>query len=368
MGKGSDAPSPDPNIGIAALKNAQLGEEWLAVSKEQFGVANERQKGLDALTKQVTTQQLGAAKQAQQWGTEDRARYTNTFVPLQDKFIEQAQNWDSPERQAKLAGEAKADVMTNAALGQQQSQRQMSAMGIRPDSGRYAGINAAQGTLTALGAAGAENQARNTSRQQGLALQGDAINLGAGLGVNPATSLGLGVNAGTNAANTALGAEGNNRANSGILGSGYQTAMSGYQNQANILNQQYGNQLNAWNAEQQQSSGLWGGLGSLAGMAMFMKSDEDAKTDKEPSKGNLDAVKAMRVDDWNYKPGEGDTARHTGTYAQDFQRATGRGDGRSIPVIDAIGVSMGAIKELAEQVDKLTGRGIRPRAKLKEAA
>jgi hypothetical protein len=39
--------------------------------------------------------------------------------------------------------------------------------------------------------------------------------------------------------------------------------------------------------------------------------------------------------------------------AQDFKRVTGLGDGRSISVIDAIGVTMGAVKELAEKIDTL---------------
>jgi hypothetical protein len=40
--------------------------------------------------------------------------------------------------------------------------------------------------------------------------------------------------------------------------------------------------------------------------------------------------------------------------AQDFKRETGLGDGKNIHVVDALGVAMGAIQELAEKVDRVT--------------
>ena len=43
------------------------------------------------------------------------------------------------------------------------------------------------------------------------------------------------------------------------------------------------------------------------------------------------------------KTSKGAGGEHIGTYAQDFQNATGLGDGKSINVIDALGVTMGAV-------------------------
>lgn len=349
--KGSSAPSPDPNVGLAALRQAELGEEWLTVAKEQFDIGNERQKKIDALSEEVTRDQLNSSKQAQQWATEDRQRYKTVFEPLQDKFIETANNWDSAERQNKLASEAKADVMNASAQAQQQRERQMAAVGVNPTSGRYAGIESAADTNTALAAAGAQNNARNVVRNQAVAMRGDAVNMGSGLGVNPATSLGLGVQAGGAAIATTGAANQQRNANIGVLQGGYQTAMQGQAGMANtFLGQQQG-QLNAWKANYQADSGFWSGVGSIAGMAIV--SDEEAKENKRPVKGVLDAVKGMRVEQWDYKDGEGDEESHIGTYAQDFQRETGMGDGKTINVIDAIGVSMKATQELAEEVDEL---------------
>ena len=270
---GGSAPSPDPAIGQAALKEAELGEDWLEFAKEQYGVSNERQKEQDKLANEVTKQQLNSSKQAQEWATADRKRYDEVFKPLQDEFIDTAKNWDSAERQSARAAEAKADVINNATQARQAAERNMASMGVDPTSGRYAGIDRAGSQATALAAAGAENTARNNVRKEGVAMRADAVNMGNGLAVNPATSLGLSSSTGS----AAMGTTASNNAQAAglgsIMGQGYQAAMSGYGNQANILNQQYNNQLNAWQAQNSASAaasgGLWGGVGQLAGMGLM---------------------------------------------------------------------------------------------------
>lgn len=266
---GGKAPSPDPAIGQAALKEAQLGEDWLKFAQEQFKASNVRQDAQDAIAKQVTDQQLAASKQSQEWATQDRKRYDEVFKPLQDDFIEDAKNWDSAGRQSERAAEAKADVMNNASLARQASERNMASMGVDPTSGRYAGVQRSGEVATGLAAAGAQNTARNAVRKEGVAMRGEAINLGSGLGVNPATSLGLSSSTGSAAYGTTASNNAQAAGNAAIMGQGYQGAMSGYNSQANILNQQYGNQLQAWQANQQASGQLWSGIGSVAGMGLM---------------------------------------------------------------------------------------------------
>jgi len=272
-GGGGSAPSPDPNIGIAALKEAQLSEQSLNFAREQFAIANQRQDAQDKIANEVTQNQLEAAKQSQGWATEDRERYKTVFQPMQDEFIDTAKNWDSAERQNKLSAEAKADVMTNAAQQRQATQRTQAGMGVSPTSGRFAGVDRASELGTALSAAGAQNNARNQVRKEGVSMRADAVNMGNGLAVNPATSLGLGVSSGSAAMGTTSGNNAQAAGNNAIMQNGYNTAMNGYSNQASILNQQYGNQLNAWQAKQQASASssgaLMGGIGSIAGMGLM---------------------------------------------------------------------------------------------------
>ncbi|MEW6257792.1 MAG: tail fiber domain-containing protein [Pseudomonadota bacterium] len=357
---GGSAPKPDPNIGIAALKSAETGEKWLEVAKEQFGVANERQDKLDALTSQVTNEQLTSMKQANGWAAQDRERYIGTFRPMEDQFIETANNWDSPERRAQVAAEAKADVQNASATARQSRERQMTSMGVNPASGRFAGIEASADTAAALASAGAQNAARKQVEAQGIALKSDAINMGRGLPSQATQALGLGVNTGNSVVGNNVQSNASWTTGTDILKSGYGMAMQGYGQQANILNEKYRNELAGWEKQQSASAsnvqGLMGGIGQMA--SLFM-SDEDAKTDKKPVRGALEAVRGMPVEEWTYKDGAGDGGRHIGTYAQDFQRETGKGDGKSIPVIDAIGVTMGAVKELDRKVQRIA-RNIGP--------
>lgn len=474
---GGSAPSPDPQIGQAALKQAQTGEDWLDFARQQFEVGNERQAGIDALGNRLTEKQIETIDRANAWAEEDRQiqkdyrdkydrwaeedrttgqkyrddfagigkealeqgkkyqgifdqqaqqqydfakeqqdRYKQTYQPMEERFAKDAEGWDSEERQAKMAAEARADVLSATADQQQQQSRQMAAMGIDPRSGRFAAVDRATGLASALGAAGAQNKARDTVREQGMALRGVAIDQGRGvqqmgqqatqlgsqltgagqtaltqgqntnlqannLGLaasgigNTAASLGmgnqgagyqglgLGVNAGSAAMNTTLGANSAWGANNAIMGQGFQGAMQGYAGQASTLNNLYGNQLQAWSAQKQadaqSTGGLFSGIGGLMGGAASLYSSgifssKEVKEDKRPVKGALDAVESMPVEKWKYKDGVADGGEHIGPYAEDFQKATGLGDGKTIGIVDAIGLNMKATQELSAKVDKLT--------------
>ena len=314
---GGSAPKADPRIGEAAMASAQLGQDALAWAKEQAAVTNA-------------------------WATEDRERYNTVFEPLQDQFIADAQSYDSPARRRQEANKAAASVRKEASMARGIGERQMAAMGVDPRSGRAAAGRTAAANSERMAAIGARNMADDKVQATADAKLASAINMGSGLAVNPGTSMGM--------ANSTMNA-------------GFGNAMNGYGQQGSLLNTQYQQQLQAHESNQGALGGLMGGLGSLAGIAisnpgtLAMLSDEDAKTGKKKTRGALKAVEKMRVDDWTYKPGKGDGQRHTGTYAQDFKAATGKGDGKSIPIVDAIGVTMGAVKELAAKVDKLAPRG-----------
>lgn len=370
--KGGKAPKPDPKIGEAALENAELGKEWLSFAREQFDIANERQAELDELTKRIGEQQIEMSDRQMQWSAEDRQRYKDQFQPLEERFVEEASTWDSQERQAERAAEAKADVLQNAAAQRAASQRQAASMGVNPASGRFQGLDRAGELQTALAAAGAQNQARDQVRKEGMAMRADAVNIGRGLPAQSAQAASLGLSAGNSALAGAQGAHGAFMGNTQIMGQGFQGAMSGNSSMANILNQQYQNQLQAWSANQQATAAGIGGIASAIGTgigAYAALSSKAKKTKKRPVKGALEAVKGLPVESWEYKPGaQGkappgvippDNKRHIGPYAEDFKKQTGRGDGKTIPLQDAIGITMKAVQELDDKVEKIAKRGAR---------
>lgn len=308
MGGGGKAPDPDKNIGIAALKSAEVGEGLLSFMKDQAAVTNE-------------------------WAEEDRGRWSEVFKPLQDQYIADAQSWDTPGRRKQAARDAIADVRLQGRLANGTRVRQAMAMGVNPASGRFQAANSNAKMDEALAAIGAGNLARDKVAAQGESREANAINLGSGLAVNPATSMGL---------------------SNGAMSSGAGGAMSGYGQQGSLLNTQYNQQMQAYQADQQNAMGMLGALGTVAGMI----SSKDAKTDKKPLKKGaaLGALRDMPVEEWSYKPGMGDGGHHVGPYAEDFQKATGKGDGKTIAFQDAIGVTMGAVRDLANDVDEIKRR------------
>ena len=92
---------------------------------------------------------------------------------------------------------------------------------------------------------------------------------------------------------------------------------------------------------------MLGGLGSIAGLAFA--SSKEIKHDKQGFDA-LGAVREMPVEKWSYNPGEGDEGEHVGPYAEDFNKATGIGDGKSIDVISAVGITMGAVRQLDKKI------------------
>ena len=115
----------------------------------------------------------------------------------------------------------------------------------------------------------------------------------------------------------------------------------------------------------QASSSMWGGIGQLAGMGTmaFAMSSKDFKEDKQPVDGALDAIESMPVEKWKYKEGIADESSHIGPYAEDFKEKTGLGDGKTINLVDGLGLTMKAVQELSEKVDTLStnkkqGRGL----------
>lgn len=321
MGKyGSSAPKPDKKMGEAALLSAQTGQEFLSFMRDQAAITNN-------------------------WADTDRARQQSVFTPLQDDYIARAQ--EGPDYGA-VEGDvrrAKADVTQAFDTAQQQEGRRLAAMGVNPGAGRSTEATRRSEIAQGLAEAGASNTTRLVSRARAEAedesRRANAINLGSGLAVNPATSIGL---------------------SNGAIGTGFSGAMQGYGQQANILATDFNARMNAWEANQARGASMWGGLGSLAGLGISMLSSKDYKEDKRPVRGALEALQDMPVEEWSYKKGVADEGRHVGPYAEDFQAATGKGDGRSIPLQDYMGVTVAAVQELAAKVDDLAskvGRGKR---------
>lgn len=266
---GGDAPAADPAVGQAAMANVELGKDWLGFAKDQFAEGNARQDATDALNKQVVDQQLATQDRANTWAAEDRTRTKEVFQPLQDEFIQTAQNYDSPEKQAAAAAAAKADIQTGVASQQASNTRNMAAMGINPNSGRFAGIDRGAALAAGISEGGAQNQARQQVRDKALSLKADAINMGNGLASSTAAAYGIGLNAGNSAVGNNQSANNNFYQNGQQMSQGFQGNIGANQSAGGLLNQQYSTQTSAWNSQNQMAAAGSAATGSaIGGIAM----------------------------------------------------------------------------------------------------
>lgn len=397
------------SISAQTLKLAQdQSANTKLLTDKQIALADEQM----AQNKAVSAKQLATADWQDTIARDDRKRYEDVYRPIEDQYIEEASTYASPERQAEAAASAMADVRTAAAASRQGAQREMASLGLNPLSGRWAGVDRAGELGTSLAVAGAANSARKGIRDTGLSLKADLANLGRGVSAQALTTAqqatgtqnsalaasNSGASMSIGAANNAIanggaatagetnalvgGLNGSLAANemylgsTGIMGNGYAGAMQGQAGQANTLTNLFNAKQGAYASGRQEESSNWAaGLGALGTIGGVLLSDEDLKEDKAPIPDGeaLDQVTSMPVETWRYKEGVADDAEHVGTYAQDFQEQTGQGDGHTIPIGDAIGLTMRAVQDLNGKVEEIAaavglGGGPGPKARAKVAA
>jgi len=126
------------------------------------------------------------------------------------------------------------------------------------------------------------------------------------------------------------------------------------------------NETSRWQTKQNADASKGGGLGdTLSGIgqlgqgvatAASLLSDRKVKEDIQSvnESGISDKFTELPVSTWKYKHGYGDDQTHIGPMAQDFKEVFGTGgDGKSIAIIDALGVLMAGMKDVVTRLERL---------------
>jgi hypothetical protein len=250
--------------------------------------------------------QLPAMEDQAAWARQDRERYESVFRPFEDEFIEEAQNYDTPERRQREMGAAIADVNTQFDAQRRNSLQRLESYGVDPSQTRNAALDIGVRTQQAAAQAAAATGANRRVEDVGRALRSDVINMGKGALSNAAAFYGQAVGAGSQAVGNAnqTTATGAGAAQS-AMGWGNQ-ALAGYGQGANIMSQGYGNQMQGYNAQSANRAGMWSGIGGLVGMgladggevnqAIPYTQDGDVDTGIGDGSGIDDSVPAMLSD------------------------------------------------------------------------
>jgi hypothetical protein len=179
MGGKSQPDPPDYSQLAGASKEsaeimARLGQQQLDFSKQQYQDMLPFMTGIAGDQRAMMKQQMDQAQ--------DYYRYQqDTFRPLEQQMVEDARSYNTDAKREQLAGQAAADAGRAFATTQAASQRNMASMGVNPNSGRYAGANAASNLGLAAVKGSAMNQTRDKAEMLGQARMLDAIGLGKGL-------------------------------------------------------------------------------------------------------------------------------------------------------------------------------------------
>lgn len=254
----------DPVIAALRKKKGDDGSASIAAKREEITKAlmaggqqaQEIQKVIAGLTPEQRQAMIDA----------ETKRFEAQKASLSDVSKQvMAQRQAGRVAEGNAAAEAKADVVANYGQQKEMAARQMASMGVNPTSGKFAGVTRAQDTNAALAAAGAQNNARKMVRQQGIALRADQANYGRGGSSVAAQQAGIGLNSGNSAVANNASANGNFYQNAGIMNQGFQGNIGANTSAGNMLNTLYGNQVQAWAAEQQANATSSAGIGSMVG-------------------------------------------------------------------------------------------------------
>lgn len=303
-----------------ASKDYQLQQDALNWAKNAYADQSGTNKAIIAYDMNQQDQQAAIQKASADNAAKAQKRYETVYQPLEDKAVDDAMNYASPDRKAQLMGSAAATSAQATESARASAMQNLESFGIDPSSTRYAALDAGirvQGAASqAAAATSAGLQADATQR----ALMANAINVGRGLpsDVNAGnqTAIGAGsagVGAGSAAGNLGLTAlsTGSNIMGSplgyGSLGNqGYgigagaigiptgalnagtgaiNAGTSAIGTWGSTMNQGYQNQLSAWQANQNASSGFGSILGTAAGFIPGLAEGGAVPTHASPTGG-----------------------------------------------------------------------------------
>jgi hypothetical protein len=189
-----------------------------SVAREQLRFSKQQYADMRPIVEQISQSQIAAQEQQMQQAGDYYQYQQETFRPLEQGLVAQAQEFNTDAYRQAQAQEASAAAARAFGTARDSTARYQAARGVNPASGaaRGAGLQTQlqEAAMRAQGMTGARNQAQ----QLGYARQLDAAGLGRGLAGASAAAYSGAVGAGSQASNVAQSAGNNYQA--GLAGAG----------------------------------------------------------------------------------------------------------------------------------------------------
>lgn len=299
-------PNYDATYGTALNSLAGTAETAGALTDESAArggalqtTAAQQLGGYNTLSGQIVGQQGALADQANTRAGGFYSQYGSQVSPVEGKYYNEVQNYDSPAEVERRVAEATGDVNTAFDRSKSMSSQNLARYGINPAGGAFADMEKSRELGRASGVSDAANKARVQTRLEGINLRGQAIDRGRGLVTmgNQQSTLGQQATAGqanlagTNAQLNQAAADAGTKANIGYLGA----ATSAGGALGNVGSSYYGNYSNAVAREAaareaaqtgestrniEESNAIGSTVGSAVGAIIGMFSSKKLKTNR----------------------------------------------------------------------------------------
>ena len=293
MGKSS---TPPPDYAPLAAASKEAAEITTGLGREQLAFAREQYDRAAPVMESIANQQMTAQQEQMDQARDYYDYQKDTFRPVERGLVADAQKFNTEAYREQLASKAAADA--GRAFGQTQAmnRRAMGAMGVNPNSGRFAGIQNAGNLSLAANRANAMSNTRMQADQMGYARKLDAVGLGRGLAGASAAAYGGATGAGSAAGQSAQSAGqnymGNMAIGSGTIASGQNMGLQGL---SNVLNNQTSTYINT---NDSFLGDLGGALGGAASMYTAFGSDRRIKENVEEV--GVDQRTSLTLYEFNY--------------------------------------------------------------------
>jgi hypothetical protein len=272
----------------------QIGADQLAFAKQQYAE-------MAPLARQVAAQQMAAQQQQMRQGQDYYDYQQQTFRPLEQGLVRDAERFNTADYRETLARDASAAAGRAFGITQAASQRSQASMGVNPASGRAMSMANQSNLGLAAGRANAMTGARNQAEQIGFARRLDVTGLGRNL-AGASTAAYQGANAaGSAGVNTSMAP--GSQFNQGMANAG--------QTYGNVLSNQTSQFNTGLNAEGQVIGALVG-AGTTYGLS---KSDRRLKENIETV--GRDERTMLPLYEFEYIGGSG--KRYLGVMADDVK-------------------------------------------------
>lgn len=177
---GKSSPKP-PDYEPMAKASERAAELSYDMGQQQLDFAREQYNEMKPIYEDVANSQMAAQDQSMRMAEELYSRKKDTYYPVEDQFIQTAQQFNTDAFQEQLSRKAAAEAGQAFAATQAGNERAMAGMGVNPASGRFQGIQNASTLGLSAQRANAMTSSRERSDQMGRALLADAASLGGNL-------------------------------------------------------------------------------------------------------------------------------------------------------------------------------------------